>query len=159
MVSAGITPDWHNAAGDDDVYAAEEAFAERLADDLDHDDPDAHLDPADVPGFMVDTLNRSDWGVSDWSLDDLPEVRFDVPDDSDLAGVHGGASTGAIHLHPKLARPTVVLHELAHWLRPHDGHEDPFRSTFVGLIEVALGDWAADLLREAYAERGLSHDW
>ncbi len=96
----------------------------------------------EAEAFALDVLARAGW-----CGDAVPVFVFDVAADDWRAGWCDGS---AIHLHSQLARRWVVLHELAHWLRPMDGHEPELCGVLVGLVRAGLGEEAADRLLDAY---------
>ena len=113
---------------------------------------EVYLTPEELPGFCAGALAGAGWGG-----DSLPTFEFDVPDDDELAGWHEGA-TGVIHMHPRLLSRWHVLHELAHWLRPLDGHGAQYTGTMVGLVRAVMGERTARGLLEDYRVRGLPVD-
>ena len=117
------TPDWNSTSAT--FYAAEEVWLEDWIDDEADD-----LDPADVAAFVSDVLARSDfrsWSPGAQELVGLtpPAIVWDVAEESTLAGYYD-PTTDDLHLHPRLVRKSLILHELAHWIRPRprdgEGH-------------------------------------
>jgi hypothetical protein len=124
------------------VYDAEESVAH----EIDFDD-DLAVDA--VLPFVRDVLSY-------FGFSTLPRVSFDVADDDWRAGWF---DPDGIHLHERLVGRWVVLHELAHWLRPHvDGHGPQFCAVLVSLVRADLGSEVADVLLDAYARFGVDVD-
>lgn len=133
----------------DTVYLAEQAVAELLAAELDGLD---QLQVADLVPFAQNVMQRAGW-----SGDAPPTFVLDVADDDDVAAWHEGL-TGDIHLHPKLLDRWTVLHEVAHWLRPRDGHGPQFCGVLVDLIDAGIGAEAGVELLAAFADLGVDVD-
>lgn len=135
----------------DAVYHAEDLVQEWVG-DYGQGHPD-YLLPDQVEGFLSRALQRAGWagGAS-------PTVVMDIPDDSELAGQLDARDGRSIHLHPRLLSPWTVLHELAHWLRPLDGHGAEFRGVMVGLIRGMFGNETADELAATYKGQGVPAD-
>lgn len=127
------------------VYTAEECLWEEY-----EDTGDEALESDEVRDFIHRTME-----AAGWDGDALPSLHFDIPDDDWRAGELGD---DGIHLHPQLLRSSVVLHEVAHWLRPADGHGPEFCGTYIGLIRAAFGDDVGDRLGELYEELGVPVD-
>lgn len=106
----------------------------------------------DLEGFASKVL-----AGAGWSIGSPPTFRFDVADESASAGWHEGA-TGVIHLHPRLLTYRTVLHELAHWVDPRDGHGSRFCANHVELMRAAFGDAAANDMLSTYREWCVSVD-
>ncbi len=141
------TPHWNDTSAR--FYEAEERWREdwincELGDDVDR------LTQEEAAAFVADVLARSDFGT-----EDRPSIVWDVPDDSELSGRYDPADD-ALHLHPRIIRKSLVLHELAHWIdpRPRDGqgHGSAFLETFTTLIGPAFGEDAAAALRACVDE-------
>lgn len=130
----------------DAVYVAEERAWEELGLDL------STIDPSTLRDFARTALSKA--GCEG---DAEPVFALDVPDDHDLSGWHAGKD-GVIHLHPRLLRPEIVLHELAHWIRPRDGHGPQFCGMYLSLVCGTLGTEAADELETAFEEFGVRVD-
>jgi hypothetical protein len=126
----------------DRVYAAEQTVEIRWFEDVADANARDSIAPVEIPGFIEDTLVRSGR-----KLDRLPTVEWDVADDDWCAGWFDSVS---LHLHPALARRSLVLHELAHWLMPDvDGHGPSWAAAYLALMTVGLGaDFAASLAEE-----------
>lgn len=131
----------------DAVYEAEDEARLALA-DLGFAPP--NLTPDELATYATNVLRDAGW-VGDC----VPDFVLDVADEDDVSGWHQ-AVTGTLHLHPRLLNPWIVLHELAHWLRPRDGHGPEFCGVLVGLVGAALGELAAMGLREQYRDCGVS---
>lgn len=132
----------------DAAYLAEECFREIIESDGDL----PHIEAAELDGWLSNIQRRAGLigGAS-------PTFAFDVTDEDDLAAWHQG-HTGAIHLHPRLIHPVIVLHEVAHWIRPADGHGAQWAAVFVGLIGAGLGEQARVELLEAFRDCGVPVD-
>lgn len=128
------------------VYAAEEEAVADYFPELDD------LTVERVEMFAAEALDRAGWRV-----EGSPKFDFDVSDDSGSSGWYE-ASTGVIHLHPRLLYADKVLHELAHWVDPRDGHGPRFCANHLLLVRAALGDDAADGLLWSYQEYGVTVD-
>ena len=112
-----------------------------------------------IERYLVDVAREAGWqGVE--SID----VQFDIPDDSNS----GGACTGnlgsgemVLHFHPRLLRAEIALHELAHYLRPNDGHGPQFCAVLIGLHRFGIGISSAIELASAFVDVGLDicPDW
>lgn len=72
-----------------------------------------------------------------------------MAEESTLAGYY--SPTTDLHLHPRLVRKSLILHELAHWIKPRprdgEGHGDDFVEIFAALVALAFGAEAAETLR------------
>jgi hypothetical protein len=135
------------------VYLAEEEWSTgEWSDDWGDEYLRSLSSPEDVVAYMQAALV-----AGGWTVEAPPVVAFDVPDDSDLAGVHTGADK-IIHLHPKLLRPGILLHELAHWVDDREGHGPRFQAAMVSLVDAALGEAVARDLYAAYRHHGLRPD-
>src|SRR5581483_8952419 len=103
MTSLHVAPD-HLDPGRAGFYLAEQTWAcDHLTDDLDP----AFDTPQAAKVFLQMTLDACQIDLA------APPLFFDVPDDSELTGYYSG-SDETIHVHPRLARKSVLLHELAH---------------------------------------------
>jgi hypothetical protein len=134
------------------AYAAEEQAQLEHSDYEDEDD----LTPEQLRPYVLDVMARAGWSHGD----DGPSFVLDVPDEvgeTDEAGWVDGV-TGTIHLHPRLLDPWTVLHEVAHWLRPRDGHGPRWAAVFVGLIRAGVGTEAGERLLTAYEVHGVEVD-
>ncbi len=132
------------------VYDVENQFAERM-DEWHYEHP--FLDylespPAEAEQFIRTALDSSDFGGTR-----PPGLAFDVRDDDWRMGWW---SEQVIHLHHRLASRKLVLHELAHHLVQWDSHGPTWRWTYAHLIQSLYGNEPANLLRELYAETGLT---
>lgn len=119
---------------------------------------------ADYVDENRDVIERGD--VESWAhgvlvkrgyRDGLPGFRFD----SDLDGFAGKClcDENTILIHPEHLTRSLVLHELAHWMRWNaDNHNSQFRGAHISLVRVAFGDEAADGLEDIYREWGLDFD-
>ena len=133
------------------MYAAE-GLAQELVWQEFVDDKDA-MEAEQIPVLIDQVL--SDGG---WFGGHRPEIAFDVPDDSEVKAFHEGR-TGVLHFHPRLLDRWTVLHELAHWCRPRDGHGPQFRAVLVGLVRSAYPGSGLDVeLRQAFDDLGLDLD-
>jgi hypothetical protein len=144
------------------VYRAEELWGYET--DEWGDDPDelgwGGEGPAPIGVDELSTFAASVLSRAGWQVNTPPRFVLDVPDDvgdANEAAWHEGA-TRVIHLHPNLLDPGTVLHELAHWLRPCDGHGPEFCGVHLGLVRVGISERAAELLREAYRESDVEVD-
>lgn len=125
------------------VYGAEQQAECECAD---YDDWE-YLTLDTVEPFVLRALAKAEIGNGT-----PPRFCFDIPDDSNFAGMYRGA-THDIWLNPKILCPWTVLHELAHWVEWREpGHGPKFCSTMLELVQAGIGDVAADILRSAYAE-------
>lgn len=129
----------------DAVYGAEEWAWENLCLDLPPVAPDA------LQFFAQEAMRKSGWRD-----DSAPVFMLDVPDEHNRSGWVDGDHV--IHLHPRLLRPELVLHELAHWLRPGEGHGPQFCGVYLGLVYGMLGAEAGAGLEAAYDAFGVTVD-
>lgn len=130
----------------DALYAAEEHAEGELWFDNDPMTPEA------VAEFVANALVRAGWEV-----DRQPKVVFDVADDDERSGFYSAADE-ALHLHPKLLRPPVVLHELAHWCRPNDLHGPQFCGAYLTFLEAVLGREVAEQFATSFDSHGVVVD-
>ncbi len=131
-------------------YLAAE-LAQELAVDLGSEES-ALLEPADVEAFMLSVLKGT--GLEDGAA---PKVYFDVADEADYSGWCSGED-GSIHLHPRLLRPDSVLHELAHHVRPRDGHGPQFVAIYVAFLRLVDPSWAEAFMEMADEVGGIQLD-
>jgi hypothetical protein len=111
-----------------------------------------HLIPPDeLQSFATLVVERSGW-----ETDPPAEFVLDVPDESEFSGWVDKA--GVIHLHPNLVRPWIVLHELAHYVDPRDGHGPRFCANFLQFVSVELGAEAADVVRDVFNQFSVEVD-
>ena len=81
-----------------------------------------------------------------WDADGFePNAWYDHRDDT-------------IHLAPRAVHPLLVLHELAHALRPGESHGSQWAATVVCLAALTLGQQAKEAVEEAFADEGLLVD-
>lgn len=132
------------------VYAAEELAQETLFDGG-FEEPE-RLTPSSLTLFVRRALDAAGWEDAG-----QPTVVLDVADEDERAAWHE-ASTGVIHLHPCLLRPWIVLHELAHWVDPREGHGPRFCANLLLLIRGALGPEAGQSLLGAFDELDVEVD-
>lgn len=130
------------------VSEAEQAASYRWLDDG-YDDELVAVDQ--LPAFINEAIARAGFGCEG------PTVELDVPDDSPFSGWYS-QEEDVMHLHPRLLHRATVLHELAHWGRPDDGHGPQFRALLVSLIRAQMGSEHADILLAEFSERGLPVD-
>lgn len=114
-----------------------------------NDDPIA---ADDVPDFLARAMATAGYDPAD----NHPPVLFDIEDESRWAGL---VNEAGIHLHPKLTRPWILLHELAHWLDPRAGHGTRWAHNYAAMVDGMLGTEAGARLRAEFDERGLPHHW
>lgn len=144
-----IGPEAHDLQRDR-VYAAEELALEELY-DSGSKEPE-WLTPSSLAGFVQRALDTVGWETAC-----QPTIVLDVVDEDERSGWHE-ASTGVIHLHPRLLKPWIVLHELAHWVDPRGGHGPRFCANFVLLVRGSLGPEAAQALLTALGELDVDVD-
>lgn len=131
------------------VYAAEQDVEIRWFEQVADADARDAIAWAEVPAFVEAVLARSHRRT-----DRLPRIEWDVPDD---AWCSGWFDSESLHFHPALARRSLVLHELAHWLRPHvDGHGPAWVRTYLALVRVGLGADFAETLEEEFRAEGVA---
>lgn len=131
------------------VYYAEEVAAESMG-----GLPDVPM--GEVVEFVRAAMVATGWtGWGDECA--VPAFAFDVADDDWHSGWHE-AATGVIHLHARLLGPVTILHELAHWLRPRDGHGPQFCGVYVSLVRAGVGPEAAAELHAALVDAGADVD-
>jgi hypothetical protein len=137
------------------VYDAEEAAVlEYTNSHGDWSDDAPAMKQEDIPGFFRRVMDATGWAGCH-----LPEVRFDIPDDHHARGIHHFGPDGEyLRFHPRLLTQWNVLHELAHWLRPRDGHGPQFCGVLTGLIRSGIDENAARILQEQYAAHGVHVD-
>lgn len=128
------------------VYGAQECAAAEM-----------YTDDAWVDSAALDTFATSVLTAVGWQADPGPVFALDVPDDSEFAGWHEGA-TGVIHLHPQLLSRWTVLHELAHWVDNRDGHGPRFCANFLELVRAGIGHEAERELLDAFESFGVEVD-
>jgi hypothetical protein len=64
-----------------------------------------------------------------------------------------------IHLHRKLFNPWLVLHELAHWIDPREGHSHRWAYINVELVIAAIGEGEGQTLRAGFEAHDLPCHW
>lgn len=149
-----IGPDWNPepprlTKEDEMVYEAEEQACYEFFDWF-SDHPEK-MPQGEVPAFIKRAVDGGGWPYAK-----LPEIRFDLPDgDWRAANFHMGGDGTYISFHPKLLCPFTILHEIAHWLVPLDRHGEAFRGANIGLIRAGIGDEAAEIFADKYAEYDL----
>ena len=137
---------------DERVYAAEEEALYTFY-DWNADYPDR------LPQDEVEAFVRKALKGAGWAFVKLPEIRVDLPDDDwRAANFHVGEDGQYFNFHPMCLNPFTILHEIAHWLRPMDGHGPEFRGANVGLVRAALGEDAASFMLDRYAAFELTVD-
>lgn len=130
---------------DEEVYEAEEMWLDYLS------DQDLRLDAEEVGPFISECLRSA--GLE---TDELPRVLFDVGV-GEFSAWHSGAD-GSLHFDIRVVSRDKVIHELAHWLRPRDGHGAQWAGTLLGLAKAAFGDDAAAQLRAEFDFAGIDAD-
>lgn len=135
-----------------EVYEAEDEWSmgEWSFGWCDHDMGD--LSPDAVAGYMKEALVAAGFGASA-----APIVQFDLAGPGAMSGVHT-VDDRVIHLHPDVLRHGLLLHELAHWIDPRDGHGPMFQGNLVTLVDAVLGQEPATDLLDAYRHHGLEPD-
>ena len=83
-----------------------------------------------------------------------PTFSVDTPPDIHWTGAHRGGNW-IVHLNPSQLSRWTVLHEMAHWLVPFDGHGEVFRTVHCRLVGAALGGFAREHLIRNYAKFGV----
>lgn len=134
------------------VYFAEECGWEMVDEDV-AEMAHAVMLPEEVSAFALLTLR-----AAGYDIDEAPTFVYDIPDDAYFAGQYVGA-TDVIRLHPMTATRSVVLHELAHWTRPRDGHRSQYCGSHLHLIGAAFDRWTRNEMAHAYVEAGIGVDW
>jgi hypothetical protein len=110
------------------------------------------FEPEQVAADELQAFARSALVAAGWTCgSDEPTFVLDVPDEADYSAWHEGA-TGIIHLHPMLLNQDIVLHELAHWCHPTNGHDAQFCGFLVELWHAVFGWEAAYELRSAFRD-------
>lgn len=104
---------------------------------------------SELDGFARETLN-----AAGRSKVRPPTFSLDIPDDMHWMGVHR-RSTRIVHLNPRKLSRWSVLHELAHWLVPFEGHGPVFRAVHCRLVGASFGDFARELLIRKYETFGV----
>lgn len=132
-----------------DAYYEAETVAQEECFDV-SDDPIA---PGDVPAFLARAMTAAGYDPADGPP---PVVLYDIEDESRWSGLVDDAG---IHLHPKVVRPWLLLHELAHWLDPRAGHSPRWAYNFAQMVDGVLGVEPGARLRAEFDERGLPLHW
>ena len=114
-----------------------------------------------VRSMLADPLLRTRYGAVCEQLQSSTMVRFDTK-----LQMFAGRSEGTeIKLHPKAARPEVLLHEIAHLIvrndprlallpHPPEPHGPEFVAVMLDLAETLHGSVERDQLREIYRTEG-----
>ena len=132
--------------------AAERAEQETLDHCYAHGYDQGYFEPEKVAVNELQAFARSALIAAGLTCgNDEPTFVLDVPDVADYSAWHEGA-TGIIHLHPMLLNQDIILHELAHWCNPANGHDAQFCGTLVELWHVVFGWEAAYELRNAFLD-------
>ena len=132
------------------VHAAEESAMELFVGYGGPRDPHGPaLSRSELDAFALETLNaayRSKVRPPTFSVDTPPDIHWNSE--------HRGGNW-IVHLNPSQLSRWTVLHEMAHWLVPFDGHGEIFRTVHCRLVGAALGGFAREHLIRKYAKFGV----
>lgn len=135
------------------VYDCEALFLEMLvmevvAEPLFND----RLTPAQAHAEALEVLHRAGYA------DPVVNIVLSIGDDEDRAGSYDPTTNTIYGRHDGITRD-VLLHELAHWCRPHVGHGPQFRAVHAELVGIVFGIDTANELLAAYDELGIDWSW
>ena len=114
-----------------------------------------------VDRMLADRLMQSRYGAVCGELQSSMTVRFDTK----LDMFAGRSECTEIRLHPKAARPEVLLHEMAHLIvrndprlallpHPPESHGPEFVAVMLDLAETLYGSGERDRLKDLYRTEG-----
>lgn len=137
-----------------DFYVAEDVAREETADEW--PDDQTSIEPDQVEEFVRRTL-----AAAGWSGDGCPTFSFeelDASDDGHELSAWTDGPANVIHVDPRTIDRWLVLHEVAHWLRPTDAHGPQYAAVLIGLIAAGIGPGPADVLQRALLQEGIDVD-
>lgn len=129
------------------VYYAEEVVAGELGDDR-------RVEEHELEAFAARVLTKAGWEC------DSPVVfALDLTDESEWSGrIDYRNGEPVVRLHPKLLFERTIVHELAHWVDPRDGHGPRFCANYLELLLAAQGLEVASELLATFLDLGVEVD-
>ena len=133
------------------VYSAQDAAEEIYREEFPGGYDMHNVSAGDLPAYLMAALQSAGF-----PFDEAPEYRLDIPDEHEWAGgYHFGPDGEYLRFHPRLLRPWIVLHELAHWLTPGNSHGPSFCGALLRLVRGTIHPEAASVLKEQFEAHGV----